>query len=162
MYQRWGNTRASAKNAVINQERKFEMTRNRLKPRTSDEQVFLVKFPWTNFVARVCENLSHVKRKLVKFSKAAIYTWTNFPCPKAGMTSFETRLLGKAKVAVITLVTEKRYTERKHAANCVTPIYSQAAQSYPVLLITLYLYINSILKIIRKSCVINLLRYIFI
>jgi hypothetical protein len=38
----------------------------------------------------------------------------------------------------------------------------QAAQSYPVLLITLYLYINSILKIIRKSCVINLLRYIFI
>jgi hypothetical protein len=36
----------------------------------------------------------------------------------------------------------------------------QAAQSYPVLLITLYLYINSILKIIRKSCVINLLRYI--
>ena len=32
----------------------------------------------------------------------------------------------------------------------------------PVLLITLYLYINSILKIIRKSCVINLLRYIFI
>ena len=39
---------------------------------------------------------------------------------------------------------------------------SQAAQSYPVLLITLYLYINSILKIIRKSCVINLLRYIFI
>jgi hypothetical protein len=37
-----------------------------------------------------------------------------------------------------------------------------AAQSYPVLLITLYLYINSILKIIRKSCVINLLRYIFI
>ena len=39
---------------------------------------------------------------------------------------------------------------------------SQAAQSYPVLLMTLYLYINSILKIIRKSCVINLLRYIFI
>ena len=39
---------------------------------------------------------------------------------------------------------------------------SQAAKSYPVLLITLYLYINSILKIIRKSCVINLLRYIFI
>jgi hypothetical protein len=39
---------------------------------------------------------------------------------------------------------------------------AQAAQSYPVLLITLYLYINSILKIIRKSCVINLLRYIFI
>ena len=39
----------------------------------------------------------------------------------------------------------------------VTP---QPAQSYPVLLITLYLYINSILKIIRKSCVINLLRYI--
>ena len=38
----------------------------------------------------------------------------------------------------------------------------QAAQSYPVLLITLYLYISSILKIIRKSCVINLLRYIFI
>jgi hypothetical protein len=38
----------------------------------------------------------------------------------------------------------------------------QAAQSYSVLLITLYLYINSILKIIRKSCVINLLRYIFI
>ena len=38
----------------------------------------------------------------------------------------------------------------------------EAAQSYPVLLITLYLYINSILKIIRKSCVINLLRYIFI
>jgi hypothetical protein len=36
----------------------------------------------------------------------------------------------------------------------------QAAQSYPVLLITLYLYINSILKIIRKSCVVNLLRYI--
>ena len=41
-------------------------------------------------------------------------------------------------------------------------VNSQAAQSYPVLLITLYLYINSILKIIRKSCVINLLRYIFI
>ena len=41
-------------------------------------------------------------------------------------------------------------------------VISQAAQSYPVLLITLYLYINSILKIIRKSCVINLLRYIFI
>jgi hypothetical protein len=41
-------------------------------------------------------------------------------------------------------------------------INAQAAQSYPVLLITLYLYINSILKIIRKSCVINLLRYIFI
>jgi hypothetical protein len=40
--------------------------------------------------------------------------------------------------------------------------HAQAAQSYPVLLITLYLYINSILKIIRKSCVINLLRYIFI
>jgi hypothetical protein len=39
---------------------------------------------------------------------------------------------------------------------------AQAAQSYPVLLITLYLYINSILKIIRKSCVINLLRYIII
>jgi hypothetical protein len=37
-----------------------------------------------------------------------------------------------------------------------------SAQSYPVLLITLYLYINSILKIIRKSCVINLLRYLFI
>jgi hypothetical protein len=42
------------------------------------------------------------------------------------------------------------------------PLRAQAAQSYPVLLITLYLYINSILKIIRKSCVINLLRYIFI
>jgi hypothetical protein len=41
-------------------------------------------------------------------------------------------------------------------------IKPQAAQSYPVLLIMLYLYINSILKIIRKSCVINLLRYIFI
>jgi hypothetical protein len=41
-------------------------------------------------------------------------------------------------------------------------VHAQAAQSYPVLLITLYLYINSILKIIRKSCVINLLRYIFI
>jgi hypothetical protein len=37
---------------------------------------------------------------------------------------------------------------------------TQAAQSYPVLLITLYRYINSILKIIRKSCVINLLCYI--
>ena len=37
-------------------------------------------------------------------------------------------------------------------------VHAQAAQSYPVLLITLYLYINSILKIIRKSCVINLLR----
>jgi hypothetical protein len=43
-----------------------------------------------------------------------------------------------------------------------TLVEPQAAQSYPVLLITLYLYINSILKIIRKSCVINLLRYIFI
>jgi hypothetical protein len=40
-------------------------------------------------------------------------------------------------------------------------VRNTAAQSYPVLLITLYLYINSILKIIRKSCVINLLRYIF-
>jgi hypothetical protein len=41
----------------------------------------------------------------------------------------------------------------------LTNLQAQAAQSYPVLLITLYLYI---LKIIRKSCVINLLRYIFI
>jgi hypothetical protein len=47
----------------------------------------------------------------------------------------------------------------KHNFDQSTP---QAAQSYPVLLITLYLYINNILKIIRKSCVINLLRYIFI
>ena len=46
-----------------------------------------------------------------------------------------------------------------HAETLVLP---QTAQSYPVLLITLYLYINSILKIIRKSCVINLLRNIFI
>jgi hypothetical protein len=45
---------------------------------------------------------------------------------------------------------------------CSILVIPQAAQSYPVLLITLYLYINSILKIIRKSCVINLLRYIFI
>ena len=43
--------------------------------------------------------------------------------------------------------------------NFQTSLVPQAAQSYPVLLITLYLYI---LKIIRKSCVINLLRYIFI
>jgi hypothetical protein len=48
------------------------------------------------------------------------------------------------------------------SARLYTYIQTQAAQSYPVLLITLYLYINSILKIIRKSCVINLLRYIFI
>jgi hypothetical protein len=41
----------------------------------------------------------------------------------------------------------------------LTNLQAQPAQSYPVLLITLYLYI---LKIIRKSCVINLLRYIFI
>ena len=43
--------------------------------------------------------------------------------------------------------------------NFQTSLVPQAAQSYPVLLITLYLYI---MKIIRKSCVINLLRYIFI
>ena len=39
-------------------------------------------------------------------------------------------------------------------------VTTQAAQSYPVLLITLYLYINSILKIIRKSCVIKLIYYV--
>ena len=37
---------------------------------------------------------------------------------------------------------------------------AQAAQSYPVLLITLYLYINSILKIIRKSCVIYIINHV--
>ena len=52
------------------------------------------------------------------------------------------------------------FLRENNISNC--SIKAQAAQSYPVLLITLYLYINSILKIIRKSCVINLLRYIFI
>ena len=58
-----------------------------------------------------------------------------------------------------------REQEDKHQTQVMAAsklFFPQAAQSYPVLLITLYLYINSILKIIRKSCVINLLRYIFI
>jgi hypothetical protein len=52
---------------------------------------------------------------------------------------------------------------RRFKTRICDPIGSQAAQSYPVLLIyyVISLY-NSILKIIRKSCVINLLRYIFI
>ena len=63
-------------------------------------------------------------------------------------------------------VLKERYVKKCAKDICGSELYtlvvSQAAQSYPVLLITLYLYINSILKIIRKSCVINLLRYIFI
>jgi hypothetical protein len=52
-----------------------------------------------------------------------------------------------------------KYIEKNFLTAFILFPEAQAAQSYPVLLITLYLYI---LKIIRKSCVINLLRYIFI
>ena len=47
--------------------------------------------------------------------------------------------------------------------NAYILVGAQTAQSYPVLLITLYLYIlNSILKIIRKSCVFTLYLYIIV
>ena len=64
-------------------------------------------FPWQVFVARVHgillkQSCIYLKSKppfvcqsQKYFWNTAVYTQTNFPCPKAGMTSFATRLLRK-------------------------------------------------------------------
>ena len=48
----------------------------------------------------VYQNHRSISYTLVKFSLEAVYTRTNFPCPKVGMTSFGTRFLGKEKLSI--------------------------------------------------------------
>ena len=97
--------------------------------RVYSQHVFLDKFPFWQVLFLVCTNIypcmqwlldSLYKRKHgISRVKAAFclpkpivflvhlssfpwrpYTRTNFPCPKAGMTSFGTRLLGKEKLSI--------------------------------------------------------------
>ena len=91
-----------------------------------------------------------------------IYLYQSF-IKTAINTAITVKLL-TSKVKLLNTCEKLKMTHEKQLdlGNILVKGQSQAAQSYPVLLITLYLYINSILKIIRKSCVINLLRYIFI